>query len=429
MFKSFEKTFTVAMLFYTTGAFLPFIMHRLSGYSGLSSNGVEFVIQGMSYAVVFCFIALRWRSVLQGAWHAKWILALLMVVVASSAWSQDATITLRRAVVLCATTAFGMYFATRFDVPEQLRLLAWTCGLVICASFLCASFLPQYGIDQTFHIGDWQGAFHHKNLLARAMVLATLVFLLVRFRSGNVLRWIGIAASLTLLVLSRSVTGIIVFAIILASWPLYKLLRTKFTFGAPVISAIFMFLATCTAFAYEALPTVMAFMNRDEGLTGRIDLWNAVWVSISRKPWFGYGFDAFWQGMQGESASVVQMVGWVPPHAHNGFLDLLLEVGILGLGVFAVGYFLLWYRAVQLVMRVPGNIPIWLCTYLLFMGIYNFTESAILLQNSIFWVLYTSTSINLYLGFVATQVNEQLVSNASSSQWDEPGVPERVSCT
>src|ERR1039457_909769 len=102
--------------------------------------------------------------------------------------------------------------------------------------------------------------------------------------------------------------------------------------------------------------------------------------------------------MQGESASVVQMVGWVPPHAHNGFLDLLLEVGVLGLGVFAVGYFLLWYRAVQLVIRAPGNAPIWLCTYLLFMGIYNFTESTILLQNSIFWVLYTSTSINLYLG-------------------------------
>ena len=83
--------------------------------------------------------AVRWRTVLQSAWNAKWILALLLVAFASAAWSQDPTITVRRAAVLCATTLFGVYFATRFDVPDQLRLLAWTCGLVVCLSLqVCA---------------------------------------------------------------------------------------------------------------------------------------------------------------------------------------------------------------------------------------------------------------------------------------------------
>jgi exopolysaccharide production protein ExoQ len=428
MSRILEKAFTVAMLFYTTFAFLPFLTHRLSGFSGLGPNGVAFTIQGAFYAVASCLIAARWRSVLQGAWHAKWILALLVVAVASTAWSQDPAFTLRRAAVLGATTAFGIYFATRFDVPEQLRLLAWTCGLVICASFLCALFLPQYGIDHTVHYGDWQGAFSQKNMLARAMVLATLVFLFVRFRSGNTLRWIGIAGSLTLLVLSRSVTGIILFAVILASLPLYRLLRTKFTFAVPVAAVIFTVLAACTALAYEALPTVLAFMNRDEGLTGRIDLWNAVWVSISKRPWLGYGFDAFWQEMRGESAFVLQTVGWVPSHAHNGFLALLLDMGILGLAVFAVGYFLLWQRALQVVKRFGGNIPIWLCTYLLFTLIYNLTESAIMVQNSIFWVLYTSTAVNLYLDLSPKPATELLIPDISPSHSDEAALLEQVPC-
>ena len=153
------------------------------------------------------------------------------------------------------------------------------------------------------------------------------------------------------------------------------------------------------------------------------------WVSISRKPWLGYGFDAFWQGMQGESASVVQAVGWVTlGGAHNGFLELLLDVGILGLAVFAVGYFLLWHRALQLVTRVGGNVPIWLCTYLFFMLIYNFTENSLLAQNSIFWVLYMSIAVNLYLDLPAKSAIGQLFSNASSRPSVGSVTLEQTSC-
>jgi O-antigen ligase len=407
MSKILEKTFTVAMLFYTTGAFLPFLTARLSGYSGLGPNAVVFAIQGMFYAIAFCFIAARWQIVFQGAWNAKWILALLMIAFVSTAWSQDPMITLRRAAVLCATTAFGIYFATRFDVPDQLRLLAWTCGLVICASFLCAIFLPQYGIDHTFHYGDWQGAFYQKNMLARAMVLATLVFLFVRFQSGNALRWIGLAGSLTLLGLSRSVSGIIVFGIILVSWPLYSLFRTKFTFAVPVITVIFTVLAASAAIAYQALPTLLEMMNRDEGLTGRIDLWDAVWLSISRRPWLGYGFDAFWQGMQGESANILTAIGWTPAYAHNGFLDLVLGLGFIGLAVFAIGYLALWRRALTLVSKVPGPSATWLCMYLAFMLFYNLTEGPVVSQNNITWVLYVATAVSLALYLPVKHVAEE----------------------
>jgi exopolysaccharide production protein ExoQ len=395
MSKYVEKLFVVAMLFYTTGALLPIITSRLSRYSGLSTSGVEFVIQGAFYAVALCYIAIQWRSVVKGAWNAKWILALVMIAIASTAWSQDPLITLRRAAVLCATTAFGIYFATRFDVPDQLRLLAWTCGLVVCSSFLCAILLPQYAIDHRIHYGDWQGAFYQKNMLARFMTLATLVFLFVRFRSANFLRWIGVAGSLTLLVLSRSVTGILVLAVILFSWPIYKLFRTKMTFAIPVFAGIFTALAAGAAYAYQASPALLELLNRDEGLSGRINLWDTVWLSISRRPWLGYGFDAFWQGMRGESANVLLAVGWAPAYAHNGFLDLVLGLGFLGLSVFAFGYLLLWRRAFAFLTRDPGPAAIWLCVFLAFMFFYNLTEGPVVSQNNITWVLYVAVAVSL----------------------------------
>src|ERR1700744_1454462 len=101
MFRFLEKTFAVAMLFYTTNAFLPFLSPKLSAYSGLSVHAIEFAIQSVFYIVAFCFIGLSWPSILRTAWNTKWILALLAVALASSAWSQDPTLTLRRAIVLC----------------------------------------------------------------------------------------------------------------------------------------------------------------------------------------------------------------------------------------------------------------------------------------------------------------------------------------
>lgn len=428
MLKLIEKIFSVAMLVYTTGAIMPILLIGNYPYPGMFGNRFALAVQTAFYAGLFCLIAIEWQSFLQTAWKVKWIGALLAVAFLSTAWSQDPLFTLRRAIVLLATTAFGIYLGSRFDIPEQLRLLAWTFGIVICASFLCVLLLPHYGLDHLYHEGDWQGVFSHKNSLGRAMVLSAIVFFFVKFRSGSTLRWMGIAGSLTLLVLSRSITGIIVFAIILASRPFYRLFRMKFTFALPLTGAIFAFLAAAAAAGYKALPTMLEMLNRDSGLTGRTELWDAIWISISNRPWLGYGFDAFWRGLQGESAMVIQAVGWTPLGAHNGFLALLLDIGILGLAVFVFGYIVLWYRALEFVTRVAGTIPIWLCTYLLFMLVYNFTESAILVQNNIFWVLYTSTAVNLYLDLPAKTASEQVSWNISSSHSNESLFPEQPSC-
>jgi exopolysaccharide production protein ExoQ len=408
MLKLLEKIFTVAMLVYTTSAIMPLLLAGNYPFPGIFGDRFAFVVQTAFYAGLFCLIAVRWQSFLRSAWNGKWAVALLAVAFLSAAWAEDPLFTLRRAIVLCGTTAFGIYLGSRFEVQEQLQLLAWTFGIVICASFLCVLFLPQYGIDHLYHYGDWQGVFSQKNSLARAMVLATLVFLFVRFRSGNTLRWIGIAGSLTLLVLSRSVTGVVVFAIIFASWPLYRLLRTKFTFAVPVAATIFTVVAAGAAVAYQALPALLEALNRDESLTGRIDLWQAVWLSISRKPWLGYGFDAFWKGMQGESALVLQTVGWAPGYAHNGFLDLVLDLGFIGLVVFACGYLVLWRRAITFVIRDPRPTTVWPCMYLVFMLFYNLTEGPVISQNNITWVLYVATAVSLaiYLPVRHTAANE-----------------------
>ena len=359
------------------------------------------------YAVAFCFIAIRWRPVLRAAWNAKWILALVAIAVASSAWSQDPLFTLRRSIVLLATTLYAIYFGGRFTITEQLRLLTWAFALVVISSLFMVVCLPHYGVDHGFYSGTWRGVFIQKNGLARAMLPAALVFYFVRLPAVNWIRWIGILASFCLIAGSRSVTGAIVFVLMIAVLLLSRVARLNLTALVPVITGVGALGIALAFLIWTSHSELLMMVGRNSTLTGRVGLWNAELISIRRHPWLGYGFEGFWVGMKGGSAAVLQSVGFFAIQAHNGFLQLSLDLGLLGLVTFVTGYLVLCKRALQIARRVPGPASYWPCAFLCLLLLYNFDESAILAQNSIFWLLYTSTAVN-----VAAYVRERLLPKA-----------------
>ncbi|MGO8815490.1 MAG: O-antigen ligase family protein [Terriglobia bacterium] len=396
MLKHIEKMFVVAMLFYSTRAILPFILGNTGDIAREEGNPLAFAVQTAFYLVAFSFIARQWRTVLRGAWNAKWILLLAFVALISTVWSQHPLLTLRRSAVMLGTTAFGIYFGSRFTVPQQLRLVGCACALIVFTSFFMAIFLPHYGIDHDRCVGTWRGAFTHKNTLAGAMVLSVLVFYFARPPAYRWVRWLGITGALCLLVLSHSATGVVVFTIMVLIHPLYRLVHSKLTVAIP-ISIVVGIAAVGSGFLLCAiLPSLLGVLQRDPTLTGRTELWRAILLVIARRPWLGYGFNAFWM-TDGASATVVQHVDWFVMGGHNGFLDVTIDLGILGLSILVAGYVVLWRRALHLARKTTGVIPTWLCTYLAFIFFSNLTESTILHQNNIFWILYTATAVSISL--------------------------------
>ncbi len=392
MLKQIEKIFTVAMLLYCTVGLLPAITGDPGDTAQGGGNPLELPVQVAFYTVAFCFIVPHWRTVMRGAWKAKWILLLVLVAALSSVWSQSPLFTLRRSTVMLATTVFGIYFGSRFTVPQQLRLLGWTCALIVFSTFFIAIFLPHYGVEHVWSPGAWRGAFMQKNALARAMVLSILVFYFARPPAGWWVRWVGIAGALCLLVLSKSATGAVVFSVMVATLPLYRLARTKFTFAIPVFIVVGAAAVGSGFLLYTILPSLLGLLQRDTSLTGRTEVWHALLLAVAKRPWLGYGFNAFWTA-EGESSMVVQQVNWFVGGGHNGFLDVTLDLGILGLSIFVAGYVSICRRALLLMRKTTGAVPIWLCTYLAFILLYSFTESTVFRQTSIFWILYTSTAV------------------------------------
>jgi O-antigen ligase len=135
-------------------------------------------------------------------------------------------------------------------------------------------------------------------------------------------------------------------------------------------------------------------LNKDALLSGRLPLWQGIASEIAERPLLGFGFGTFWLGVDGPAAEICKKLHWDVPHAHNGYLDLWLHLGLPGLilGLLLV-LRLLALSATGLNRAGPAN-WFWFLFSLYVIG-YNMVESVLLTANSLFWVLIVYASFHL----------------------------------
>ncbi len=400
MRRHLEAISTVLVLFFMTGGLLTMTTRQegLGVEDPTQSDPVKLVVQLTVYILVLAFALLKWRSCLSGIVRARWVFLLSLLAIASAAWSPDPWLSARRGIVLLFTTGFGAYFAVRYSPQEQRRLLACCCGLVILLSIIVAVALPTYGVSEGLHQGAWKGIFSHKNGLGRMMLLSIIVFALVEFRrKQRLLKWIFLSLAVIVLVLSQSSSALVLAIIITVILVLLPLLRLRGEVILPVWLVTGAVVAAGCSYAVVNADSFLQILGKDSSLSGRTMLWMVVSMAISQKPWLGHGFDAFWTGMQGASASVLSSVGWAAPNSHNGYLDLLVDLGVVGLLVYLVGYIGASWKAMKQYRRQSNEANMWPLMYLAFVFLVNMTESTILRQNSIFWALYVTTIVTVSL--------------------------------
>lgn len=394
-----EHCFVVFALLNFTGAWIPLLYEIVSGMSAADANQGILAIQLPFYAIyglTLLLIVLRWKKVVYATSKDKLLLFLIGIALASIFWSEAPSITLRRSVALTGTTLFGVYFATRYSLKEQLHMLAWALGIAAVSSFVLSLAFPTYGIMHEVHVGGWRGVYIQKNVLGLMMVLSTLVFLLIAISSSKYryLTWTGFGLSVGLILLSTSKSSLVLILTLLVLLPLYRVLRWN-----PSRMLLF-FISVAIAFGsiatsiFSNLNTVLGALGRDATLTGRTNIWAAVLDMIWQRPWLGYGYSGFWLGLEGKSAYVWYAIHWTAPHSHNGFLDLWVELGLLGLLVYVISFLICCYRAVTLARATKTSHGLWSLMFLTLAFLSNFSESTILKQNHIFWVLYVAVALS-----------------------------------
>lgn len=81
----------------------------------------------------------------------------------------------------------------------------------------------------------------------------------------------------------------------------------------------------------DSTGTLLTLLGRNPTLTGRTEIWTAV-LSFHTNPLIGTGFDSFWQSSRiQEVASRIGYTGIT--EAHNGFLEVYLNLGLIGVAL------------------------------------------------------------------------------------------------
>jgi len=389
------------LLLFLTHFYIPILDPVQSTLFAASSEDQTALGQAVNVGVwvIACGWMLHGRRVLLASWQSvPWIVAFAGFAVISAAWSQDAGITLRKGIFLLLTTAFGIYFGRRFTVPRQMHLI---CIAALVASFLSIVFavgLPKYGIDHDVHEGVWLGIFTQKNVCAREMLF--LLATVLPYQPGRLIsRWLRaftLPAVVAVVIGTRSKTALLILLALLAFF-LAMVLYRKVSRGVVVLASIaaLTLAVMLLSLAASSLPRLAALIGRDGTMTGRTQIWQAVFEAIQKHPILGYGFSAFWLSLRGESANIILTLRWAVPAAHNGFLDIWLQLGVAGLVLFAVG-FLIALRAALGNLRDPDFArAAWPLAILLLTFVYNLDESSLMQPNDFLWVVYVATLSNL----------------------------------
>jgi exopolysaccharide production protein ExoQ len=396
-FRTLEKIFVVVALLLFTGAFL-----WLGGGGEEGSNRLAQAIYLGIYGITCLLVVRQLERFIYVSTREPLLLLLVGIALLSVLWSVAPEVTLRRGFALLGTTMFGAYLAMRFSLREQLRLLAWALGIAALLSLVFALALPSYGVMSDARGEAFRGIYIQKNELGRVMALSVLVFFFVALGDGDQrwFKWGGVGLSFVLLLLSSGKAGLVMLVIVLVLTPFYRALRQTYTIAVPALIAGVLVGASVFVWLLGNMEGALAVLDRDVTLTGRTDLWPAVLEMIAKRPWLGYGYDAFWMGWEGESAQVWIILAafgrnFFPTHAHNGVLELWLDLGLLGVLVFALVLLLTFGRAIRLMRSTKAMDGVWPLAYLTFMLLVGITYPIGLQRNSIWLVLYVTIVISL----------------------------------
>jgi len=94
--------------------------------------------------------------------------------------------------------------------------------------------------------------------------------------------------------------------------------------------------------------SVINALGRDPTMTGRTDIWKLL-LSLATSPWFGAGYESFWTPSRLLQIQEIRHID----EAHNGYLEIYLNTGLVGLSLFSIFIFSAYRRCREIVSLNP----------------------------------------------------------------------------
>lgn len=328
----------------------------------------------------FAAFALQTRVSRINLLHPAIVLAGLYVAwgAITTVWAIEPDLTFRRSLLQATVMGCILLPVLAARDPEAvIARLFWLFALVAVVNLAAVALKPPGPLGHP-------GIYAHKNTLGAAAAMAFVFALLQAFAARGALRLaamgvIAIAAVLLIESQSKTSQGLAVLAPS-AGFALCLLTRwTRITpallvpAGVGALYLVYVVGAESHVWDFEALAT---FFFGDPTLTRRTEIWDFALKMIERRPWGGFGYEAFW-GVSFESPGVREAPPFIAKlhSGHNGYLDLIIHTGFAGFALAMAAVLALLHAAGRLA-RHSALFGTLLLSLIVFNLGYNIMETA-----------------------------------------------------
>lgn len=265
-------------------------------------------------------------------------------------WTNLAAAAIMKSAALVVTT-FGAYcLITRIDIGEIVGSTALGLIILVAASALCALFLPEIGVDQSWmHNGQWQGIYESKQTLG--FISAYLMFFAC-YRKMTGQGWIAFLATFllasTCVIASESRgAGAVAAAagglLVTSMWSIRCMRIYAVLPFIMCILAVFLFLYFYVT-GYDSIHIGETTVD----LTERTFIWQYAIGHFNEAPLLGFGINGFWT-RPAIYDYFNQNHGWVLDNYHSGYIAVAIETGFLGYVLFAASVYLFSEKVLYLI--------------------------------------------------------------------------------
>jgi exopolysaccharide production protein ExoQ len=342
------------------------------------------------------------------------ILLFLLYCGASTLWSDYTGVSFKRWINALGDLAMVLIVLTEQDRNAAVkRLLARVGFLLIPLSILVIKYFPVVGRGWS----EWgstvlAGVATSKNELGGICLLFGVgsVWRIVQGLRGSASRHSSrsliahgtlVAMALFLMLTANTMTALSCFLIataLIIATSVTTLRRKSWLVHILVLGFVSM---SCLALFFNAGAGLVETMGRDATLTGRTGIWKLV-TGMTGNPMFGTGFESFWLGPR--LKEIWSVYWWHPNEAHNGYIEVFLNLGWVGIALLGVVYVTSYRNTVRVLCRDPDTGTLRLA-YFVVAVVYNFTESAVRIMHPV-WILFLLVGIEVREGWTVKETNQ-----------------------
>jgi len=349
----------------------------------LEGNPLDRNIQAVLMALAL-IVLIRRSSKLRRVLSANApILGFFAYCLISILWSDFPDVSIRRLAKALGDVLMVLVVVTDRDRLAPIKLASRVGFLLIPTSILLMKYFPEYarGFDDITGEGTYTGVTTSKNSLGMICLvfgLASVWSFWLAYRGKRADRFRKMLAHGTVIAMvlwllhgAHSMTSLSCFALAIG-----LMVATSFprVLRRPATVHFLVFTVILVSFAVLFLGVgggALQLMGRDSSLTGRTAIWKVV-LDADQNPWFGTGYECFWLGDRLQKMwTVYRGIN----QAHNGYIEIALNLGYVGLLMLLFAIFA-GYRRIAASLREDTELGKFRLAYFVVAVIYNFTEGA-----------------------------------------------------